>query len=140
MLYNLAVVFDCDGTHVLVCRRRKNPYQGMLNFVGGKIKDGEDHTQAAYRELREETSISGKDIQLIHIMDFAYPLEDGLIEVYAGILSSKVVISGSENELLWINTNDDFSDTERFAGCGNIYHIMNYIKTYKARIFTNEKI
>ncbi len=115
MQYNLTVVFDCDESHVLMCRRRKNPYQGMLNFVGGKIESGEDHTQAAYRELREETSILEKNIRLVHIIDFAYPLEDGLMEVYAGILNSKTLISGTENELLWVDANDDFSDTRRFA-------------------------
>lgn len=112
----------------------------MLNFIGGKIEIGEDHTQAAYRELREETSILGKDIRLVHLMNFTYPLEDGMMEVYAGILNNKVAISGSENELLWLDINEDFSDTHRFAGCGNIYHIINYIKAYKTQIFTNEKV
>lgn len=137
MQYNLTVVFDCDKSHVLMCRRRKNPYRGLLNFIGGKIEEGENHTKAAYRELREETSILKKDILLVHVMDLTYPLEGGNMEVYAGILNDKPEISGTENELFWMDVREDFSDLHRFAGCGNIYHIMNYIQAYKAQIINS---
>ena len=140
MQYNVIIVFDCDQSHVLMCKRRKNPYKGMLNFVGGKIEQNEDHVEAAYRELSEETSISKDSIHLIHIMDFTYTLEDGFMEVYVGKLKSNVQINGVENELLWVDANEDFSDISRFAGCGNIYHMLNYIKTYESQIYANEKV
>ena len=53
--YNLIVVFSEDRTKMLMCRRLKEPYMGLYNFVGGKIEKGEDGIDAAYRELREET-------------------------------------------------------------------------------------
>lgn len=140
MQYNVIIVFDCNQSHVLMCKRRKNPYKGMLNFVGGKIEQNENHMEAAYRELSEETSISKNDIRLTHIMDFAYVLEDGFMEVYVGALKRDVPISGIENELLWVDADEDFSDTVRFAGCGNIYHMLNYIRTYQAQIDADEKV
>ncbi len=39
-----------------------------------------------------------------------------------------------------MDVKEDFSDTHRFAGYGNIYHIMNYIQAYKTQIINNEKI
>ena len=56
--YNLIVVFSPDKTKLLMCRRLKEPYLGLSNFVGGKIEEGEDGLDAAYRELREETAVT----------------------------------------------------------------------------------
>ena len=42
MKANIIAVFDKEKEKVLVCRRRKNPYKGLLNFVGGKIEKEED--------------------------------------------------------------------------------------------------
>ena len=36
--YNLIVVFSEDRTKMLMCRRLKEPYMGLYNFVGGKIE------------------------------------------------------------------------------------------------------
>lgn len=47
--YNIIVVFDERRERVLLCRRRKEPYKGLLNFVGGKIEPGEEGLAAAYR-------------------------------------------------------------------------------------------
>ena len=58
MKANIIAVFDKEKEKVLVCRRRKNPYKGLLNFVGGKIEKEEDGLTAAYRELWEETGIT----------------------------------------------------------------------------------
>ena len=140
MQYNVMIVFDTNQSHVLMCKRRKNPYQGTLNFVGGKIEEGEDHFEAAYRELLEETSISKNSINLTHIMDITYILEGGFLEVYVGTINRNVSVNGTENELLWVDINEDFSDTARFAGCGNIYHMLNYIKTYAVQINAHEKV
>ena len=70
MKANIIAVFDKEKEKVLVCRRRKNPYKGLLNFVGGKIEKEEDGLTAAYRELWEETGITDADIELTHLMDF----------------------------------------------------------------------
>jgi 8-oxo-dGTP diphosphatase len=140
MQYNVIVVFDENKTRVLMCRRRKDPYKGLLNLVGGKIEKDEDHIDAAYRELWEETAITKKQIHLIHVMDFTYVLEDGFLEVYAGTLYRDVLVSGTENKLIWVDVNEDFSDTSRFAGYGNIYHMMNYIKAFAPQIEAEEKL
>ena len=104
---NIIVVFNQNKSKVLMCKRKKAPFKGIYNFVGGKIEPNEDHLQAAYRELAEETNISKTDIELIHFMDFTYYLDDTLLETYIGTLSTNVDIHGEEN--------------------GNIYHILKEI-------------
>ena len=58
-----------------MCKRKKDPYKGLANFVGGKIEKNENGLDAAYRELEEETTITKDDIMLLHIMDFTYYIE-----------------------------------------------------------------
>lgn len=127
--YNILVIFSPEKDRVLMCRRRKPPYAGLLNFVGGKIEAGESDETAAYRELWEETSVTRDDVQLLHLMDLCYPMEnDCFCQVWVGRLTHLVNVKGEENDLFWIDTAQDFSDVTRFAGRGNIYHMMQYIR------------
>ena len=122
--YNVIYLLNPAGDQLLMCRRRKEPYRGLLNLVGGKIKPGEDHLAAAYRELAEETGITERDVTLGHLMDFTYYAPDCLLEVYAGQLRCELPVHGDENELLWVPVDEDFFDAGRFAGDGNIGHIQ----------------
>ena len=131
---NLIAVFDPEVTRVLMCERRKPPYQGMLNFVGGKLEMGEDSVHAAYRELREETGITGEDIALTHFMDLTYYEAGICLEVYTGRLHRETPVSGEENDLLWVPLSTDFFDITRFAGEGNIGHIMAHILLAKEQV------
>lgn len=110
-----------------MCKRRKNPYKGLYNLVGGKIESGEDGLCAAYRELEEETGIYKDDIKLSHLMDFTYYLQSIKLEVYVGRLNKEVCVHGDENDLEWIEINENFFDISKFAGEGNIGHIMEHI-------------
>lgn len=75
----------------------------------------------------EETGISKRDIILAHLMDFTYYLAGIKIEVYVGRLNKEKVVHGDENDLEWIGVNQNFFDVTRFAGEGNIGHIMKHI-------------
>ena len=66
-VYNCIVVFNPAKDAVLFCKRQKNPYKGLFNFVGGKVDPGEESEQAAYRELQEETGITRKQIRLYRL-------------------------------------------------------------------------
>ena len=128
--YNVIMVFNPDYSKILMCKRRKDPYIGLYNLVGGKLEEGEDNLSAAYRELYEETNISHKDIELHHFMDLTYYLSGFILEVYAGKLKHLVEVSGDENELLWVDAASNFFDSEVFAGKGNIGHMLEMLKPY----------
>lgn len=128
--YNLIVVFNESADKMLMCRRRKNPYKGLSNFVGGKIEENELGIDAAYRELEEETAIGRDDIILSHLMNFSYPLDSCYVEVYVGKLNKAVEVCGDENELYWSALDKNFFDVCKYAGEGNIGHIMMHVEMH----------
>ena len=129
--YNAIAVFNKDLDSVLMCIRKKEPYLGLSNFVGGKIEENETDLEAAYRELLEETAISKDDIILRHLMDFSYPLDDCYVEIYVGRLNKDMDVYGDENDLYWSSLDHNFFDTSKYAGEGNIGHIMMHIDIHK---------
>ena len=128
---NCIVIFDKTKSHILFCKRVKSPYAGKHNFIGGKVESGEDDLSAAYRELQEETGISQCDIQLFHLMDITYYYQGFILEMYVGQLRENILLQEELNPLEWLSIeNENFTDSERFAGDQNIAHIVNVAMHY----------
>lgn len=125
---NIIIVYNKEGDELLMCKRAKEPYQGMYNFVGGKVEKCEKGISAAYRELFEETGIDKTDIKLKHLMNFEYIESDMLLEVYVGKLNKEKELVEEVNELSWMSTDENYFDTNKFAGGGNIGHMLEQIK------------
>ncbi len=127
---NVILVFNKNKDKILMCKRAKNPYKGKLNLVGGKVEENEDELSSAYRELNEETGITKNDIILNHLMNFQYDIQDMELEVFIGILKKEVKLVKEVNELLWVDVSEDFYDLEKFAGEGNIWHMVKHAENY----------
>ena len=125
---NVIVVFDKNLENVLMCKRTKEPYMDMYNLVGGKIEKENDGLNEAYRELEEETNIKKEDIELEYFMNLTYIKWNKELEAYYGILKRDVELIEEVNKLEWISINDDFFDMTKYAGEGNIGHIIEEIK------------
>lgn len=132
---NVILVYNKNEDKILMCKRAKEPYRGKFNLVGGKVEKGEDELSAAYRELQEETGITNKDIKLTHIMNFQYRISDMELEVYSGKLNKDVKLTEEVNKLYWMDKNENFFDLTRFAGEGNIGHMLQQAEIYKNNLF-----
>ena len=126
--YNVIAIFNKSLTKTLMCKRTKDPYMGMYNLIGGKIEKENDGLNEAYRELEEETAITRNDIVLSYFMSIEYITFNKSIEVYYGILNKNVKLIEEVNKLEWVDINDNFFDMNKYAGEGNIGHIMEEIK------------
>lgn len=111
-----------------MCKRTKEPYMGMYNLVGDKIEKENDGLNEAYRELVEETNITKDDIELTYFMNLTYVKWDKELEVYYGVLNKDVELIEEVNKLEWVDINENFFDITRYAGEGNIDHIIEEIK------------
>jgi 8-oxo-dGTP diphosphatase len=57
------------GDEVLLIRRGRPPLEGEWSLPGGRIEAGERATDAALRELREETGVEAEIIGLVDVVD-----------------------------------------------------------------------
>lgn len=107
--YTLTLVFNKTCDKVLMCYHEK---QGLYNFVGGHIEDGEDNKAASYRELFEETGISKDDITLIPVREETVYANsrlythDWFMYITYGVLENDVCLVQEKNHLVWIDVND----------------------------------
>ena len=68
-------------------------------------------------------------------MDFTYPLDGCYVQVYAGLLRAAVMLQEEVNALLWVPLEgEDFFSMARYAGEGNIGHIVEHIRMNWDRI------
>ena len=125
---NVIVIFDKNLNKTLMCKRTKEPYMGMYNLVGGKIEKENDGLNEAYRELSEETNIQKSDVDLIYFMNLSYIKWNKELEVYYGVLNKDVTLIEEVNKLEWVPIDDNFFDMKKYAGEGNIGHIIEEIK------------
>ncbi len=132
---NIVLVYNKEEDKILMCKREKEPYKGKFNLVGGKVELGENELSAAYRELKEETGITGDDIKLTHFMNFEYKMQDMELEFYVGKLNKDIDLVEEVNKLYWIDKNENFFDVEKFAGEGNIGHMVKQIENYRDKLF-----
>ncbi len=132
---NVILVYNKNEDKILMCKREKEPYKGKFNLVGGKVEQGEKELDAAYRELQEETGITKEDINLKHLMNFQYEMSDMELELYVGKLNKEKVVIEEINKLYWLDKNEDFFNVEKFAGEGNIGHMVKQVEIYKNKLF-----
>ncbi|MBP3463568.1 MAG: NUDIX hydrolase [Clostridia bacterium] len=135
---NVIMVYSTDGEKILMCRRTKEPYMGKFNLVGGKVEKDENELEAAYRELNEETGITNKDINLKHVMNFQYKISDMELELFAGKLKNNVNLIEELNKLYWVSKDENFFDFDKFAGEGNIGHMLQQVEMNKEYFIDDE--
>lgn len=76
----LAVV--TDGDRVLLARRTNRPDAGLWGFPGGKVELGETVFDAAIRELREETTLTARAVQVIDNLDVIRHDTEGRLQMH----------------------------------------------------------
>ena len=127
---NLIVLFDASGERVLCCLRRRPPYAGLYNLPGGRVEPGESGLAAAERELMEETGVAPQDAPLRKMLRAEYFWDGWALEVYVERLNRPMDVHGEENELRWMPLSENFYDSDRFAGAGNVGHFVEYARRF----------
>lgn len=100
-MMTLTVVMNKNKDSFLMCKHKKNE---IINFIGGKVEDGESPSDASYRELLEETGMTRSDIELSFLrFDSTSTWNGGVWSLYvtAGVLTEDVKLKGEKNELFW---------------------------------------
>ena len=134
MKMNIIAVYNKKEDKILMCLRKKEPYKGLYNLVGGKVEENGTGLESAYRELEEESGITKEDIVLTHLMTCNYQMSNNELQVYIGKLKKEVKVVEEVNKLYWIDASENFFDMSKYAGEGIIGHIIEQVKLYKDKL------
>ena len=63
-------------------------------------------------------------------MDMTYYQQQFVLEMYVGVLEDDVPLIEEINSLVWIRIDDNFADSNRYAGDKNIAHIVEVAKMF----------
>lgn len=91
-----------DGHKILLQNRVKNDWKGYT-FPGGHVEKGESFVEATIREIKEETGLTVKNLQLCGIKQF--PIDHGryIVLLYKTNQYEGHLISSQEGEMKWID-------------------------------------
>jgi dATP pyrophosphohydrolase len=100
-----------DDAEVLLLRRAGGAFAGAWTFVMGGVEDGERGTDAARRELREETGMSAAALFTAGELDAFYdPVRDRIVHVpffVAHVADAAIVLEdGVHDEHRWVRFAD----------------------------------
>lgn len=97
-----------DSAEVLVMRRTLQPLNGVWSLVTGHVDNGETASQAAYREVVEETGLTPTTLYSANFCDQWYNTQLNLIEivpVFVAYVDGKVDVelNHEHSELKWLD-------------------------------------
>ena len=113
-----AVTIDCmifhktgDHYHLLLIKRDKPPFEDKWAFPGGFVEIDENLEEAAYRELHEETNMTGITLHQLHTFGKVERAPRGrtISVVYYGFVNkgnSSTQAGSDARETKWFPIND----------------------------------
>jgi len=108
---DVALIFEREGTaEILLIKRRNNPFGGYWALPGGFLDEGETCESGARRELREETGIDVRDLQLVCMGDMPGRDPRGWIVscIFCTIVEEKPIALAADDaiECNWFSLDD----------------------------------
>ena len=124
--YVLVLLFNEDMSKILLMERKKNPYLGLYNGIGGKIENDETVFECCKRETIEEINITLNNPK--HLVTCIYPESNKLhknsnieLNVMYDIAKEYKFEENEEGIFEWLPINFVLdTNNKSIAGYGNV--------------------
>ena len=105
---NVCFIFDREAKNILLLTRSREPMKGLVTGVGGKTHFDEDIHVSCIREIKEETGLDVKDVNLRGVIKtlLAGANSSWLLFIYTAKAIDNEFRSCDEGELRWIDCHD----------------------------------
>lgn len=138
--YTVNLIFNSDGSKVLLQLKDRSKFKGCFNGIGGKIEDGEYAKVSAIREIKEESNIilDTSDLEWLGTLQIPYDCSDNaerhqMCTLYfygAKIDNEEVHKPDDATEILqWFKIKELLGPktmiSPRLAGNGNLEYFIN---------------
>ena len=103
---------DALGVRILLLHRAPGKlYAGQWRMVGGKVRDGETHWQAALREMKEETGLAPREFWTLPSVNQFYDHERDCVHTipaFAARVESDdpVTLDSEHTDCRWVGAKD----------------------------------
>lgn len=92
-----------DGDRILATQRGYGDRKGWWEFPGGKIEEGESHTDALIREIREELDAEITVDRLLDVVEWDYPEFHLTLHCYWCSLVSESIWLNEHEAARWLS-------------------------------------
>lgn len=99
-LMNICMIYDDNG-NVLMQNRRKKNWPGVT-FPGGHVEPGESLVLSVIREIKEETGLDIRDVQLCGVKEWFEEGVRSMVFFYKTNCFSGELQSSEEGEVFWV--------------------------------------
>lgn len=138
--YTVNLIFNSDGSKVLLQLKDRSKFKGCFNGIGGKIENGEYAKVSAVREIKEESNIilDTSDLEWLGTLQIPYDCSDNaekhqMCTLYfysAKIDNEEVHKPDDATEILqWFKVKELLGPktmiSPRLAGNGNLEYFIN---------------
>ncbi len=98
-------IVECEGLFLVGIRSEEGPLPGYHEFPGGKQQPGENSSQTAMRECKEETGLDVTAVRLLHQTAFQYEHDDVQLDFWLCELQSSAELKALASPWQWIARN-----------------------------------
>ena len=124
-----------NGDRTLIVTRAKPPLQGYRAFPGGSVDWGETLTEAAIREVREETGLICEVRTRVDVLDAIGPQgDDGLARTHFVIVVFAAVRTGGSLQAASDALTAEFLNTEDLDPASCVPHLHRLEREARQRL------
>ena len=96
-----AIIINEEKNKILITKRQGGQFDGLWEFPGGKIENGETSKEATIREIKEELSLEIEIIDYFNSIEYQYEDFYLTMHLYWSSIKSGELSLNEHSDFLW---------------------------------------